>query len=276
MIADFSRVRAVLAGGGWLNRTDEALPFVEHALDMAGGPWQVLTIPTPDDPGDDPQRELAPLESRLSRIAGLQVSHLGHGGSWPTRDELSEGLAWANVVLIPGGNFTEYLVRATPYADLLLQKFLSGEAVFAGSSTGTASWFTHGFTADLPHAEGGGIQLGYRPISALGALPGYVCVHYNERHNVSGIPRGHRFQEYLATRPPGTVGLGIDTPAAAILDRGHLRAVSIHPYSHIQHITVGRSINPLRGDRLRVRAIHQGDPAIPFTDLYPADTLLPA
>jgi hypothetical protein len=265
---ELSRVRAVLAGGGWLNRADEALPFVEHALDMAGGPWRVLLVPTPEDLHHNPRLETDPLQAKLDRISGLEFSDVGRDGIWPTADQLSQAIAWANVILIHGGNFAEHMVQLRPSAELLREKFLSGDAVFAGSSAGTVSWFHKGFTADLPLSEGGGVGFRYRPLAGIDALPGLACAHYNERHAVTGTPRSQPFQEYLATLPAGHFGLGIDTPAAAILDGGCLRAVTLHPYSHIQHISVGRSINPLRGDRLRVRSIRPGEPPIPFTDLY--------
>jgi hypothetical protein len=267
-ISALAQVRAVLCGGGWVNRPNEALFAVEHALSLTGGPWRVLAIRVPQDPTDEPCTELDDLRVTLRGRSTLEYEIAHEENGWPSYKELMLGLDWASVVVIPGGNFAETLARAESDASLIRAKMLSGTAVFVGSSTGAVMHFDTCYSADRIWDHGGGTYDEYRPIPAFGAIPGFVSAHYNERATATGLFRGTAFQRYLTNQPVGSIGFGIDTQAGVVFDNGYLSAISHDRYCGVQRLAVGSQINPLRGDYLYPTSIRQGGTPIPIDELY--------
>lgn len=264
-IGTLANVRCVLAGGGWTNRTTEALKFVETGLDLINRPHRVLILPTPTS---EPCDEGELLRLVLQKYSHLEISEAGKHQAWPDADNILIELAWANVVVIPGGNFPTYmsLIGDAVVRDALRQKFLSGDAVFIGSSNGTVSWFDRVHTADRPISEGGDTYDEYRTADGIGAvLPGMVSAHFNERHSRTGLARATLFQDALRTEPPGTIGFGIDTQAAFVLDNGRFRVETRDRYAHIQRGLV------LQGGELRLDALKAGSPELALWTLYCLD-----
>lgn len=193
-----------------------------------------LMLPTPTS---EPCDEVVQLRTALRADRQLSISNLAQKQEWPETGALLRALKWANFVAIPGGNFPDYMsLVAGQVGEALKRKFLSGKAVFVGASNGTVSWFDQVHTADKPSTEGGGTNAEYRLEPGLGVLPGFVCAHYNERNEHSGLARATLFQDMMKLQPVGSVGFGIDTQAALVLDKGKLSCVTRDRYAHIQII----------------------------------------
>ena len=265
-INGLAKVRAVLCGGGWTNRSAEAYPFVRQALDMVGGPWQVLILPTPTS---EPCDEALLLRRRLKKYGGreMEVNPIGRTQAWPEPDEINAALNWANLVVIPGGNFPDYmeLIDRARLLNTLRRKFLSGEAVFMGSSAGTVSWFDWTQTADIPKRSGGGVAGNYRIAWGIGAIPGFACAHYYERNEHSGLSRTPIFQAMMRAQPVGTVGFGIDTGAAIVLNDGTFQVATRDRYQGVQRLRVETRDCRVH---LRLTEFRQGHGPVPLNKLY--------
>ena len=260
-IGKLGEVQAVLCGGGWTNRSREAYRFFQYASRMRSEPIRLLSLPTPTS---EPCRELDLLRSRLRNHPGVEFSPIGTGQVWPSPPDVLAGLAWANMLIVPGGNFTDYMAKVAQ-ADIshaLKEAILSGRVRLLGSSNGTVSNFDTVHTADIPNRYGGGTAKVYWNAAGLGIIPGHVCAHYNERNEHTGIPRAQLFQSMLSEQPAGTIGFGIDTQAAFVLNRGKFRVITRDRYAHIQRIIVEK------GKRLRISRLLATDPPTPIGTLF--------
>ena len=228
---------------------------------MDSGNVRLLALPTPTS---NPCNEHDVLRARLRKYSNLEVHSVGTGQNWPSTDEILTALAWANLLVVPGGNFTDYMNRVvtTEVATALKEAFLSGRMRVMGSSTGAQSWFDTVQTDNLPAANGGGAGRNYWTTPGLGVIPGFVCTHYSERNEHTGIARSTIFQEMLRLQPAGTIGFGIDTPAAFVLDQGDFSVFTIYSYAHIQKIVVEG------GGSLRMSCLAQGDKPTPLERLF--------
>ena len=260
-ITALGNTQAVLCGGGWTNRSREAFQALRLAIRMGSGQVRLLALPTPTS---DPCNEHDLLRARLQKYPDMEFHSVGTGQIWPSTDEILTALAWANVLVVPGGNFTDYMKRDvnTEVATALKEAFLSGRMRVMGSSNGTVSWFDTVQTADLPACYGGGAGRKYWTTPGLGVIPGFVCAHYNERNEYTGIARSTVFQEMLKQQPDGTIGFGIDTPAAFVLDKGKFRVYTSNRYAHIQKIVVEG------GGELRMTRLTQEDKPTPLDRLF--------
>ncbi|GAC1603148.1 MAG: hypothetical protein NVS3B29_07370 [Candidatus Saccharimonadales bacterium] len=262
-IQSLTNVEAELAGGSWLNRAKEAGCFTQHSFGLLQVIGQALLVPTPTS---EPCDEIDQLRAILREwFPSLRISRLGANQVWPRPKELLRAIAWANYIAIPGGNLPDYLEKAAgPVGEALKRKFLSGKAVFVGSSCGTVSWFDQIHTADRPSSQGGGTFDHYRLESGLGAVPGYVCAHYNERNEHSGEARAHLFQEMMRLQPVGSIGFGIDTQAALILDKGKMRCATRDRYAHVQ------IIKTLKDNQLDIKRLLEGKDDLTLEEVYAA------
>lgn len=228
---------------------------------METGHIRLLALPTPTS---DPCNEHDLLRVRLRKYSNLEFHSVGTNQIWPSTDEILTALAWANVLVVPGGNFTDYmeLIKDPIVADALKEAFISGRMRVMGSSNGTVSWFDTVQTADLPARYGGGAGRKYWTTPGLGVIPGFVCAHYNERNEYTGIARSTIFQKMLMQQPAGTIGFGIDTQAAIVLDGGMFSVFTRERYAHIQRIVV------VGGGKLRMSRLTQEDKPTPLERLF--------
>jgi hypothetical protein len=273
-----SKARAVHVSGGWLGRAgglSELAPFIEEALRMVGGPARVLTIPTPRDPGKNPADEINLFQAAFSGRPGIQFPQGQSFGHWPSYDSVAKALTDATFVTIQGGNFPDFLELAgdpedtRSIAHLLVEKYLSGEAVFLTSSAGTVCWGDEIPTADRPAIHGGGVNPRYRNVAGWKIIPAALCAHYNERNAETGDFRGATFQQSMNGRPPGQVGIGLDTQTALVFHGdGTASALSRDPYAHIQFLYATELVNPIRGDHIVTRALRPESGPVPLSRLF--------
>jgi peptidase E len=207
-------MKAFLAGGGRFDLETERLPLLNQALAMAGPTPRLLIIPTPLK--WPPFDELDGLKHYLTASKHEFKTLTPSPQAMPNYHDAAALIAWANVILIPGGNFTEQMARwrKTGIDQLLIKAAHTNSAVFVGGSTGLMCWFDRAQTNTHLLSRTGPSHTRYRLEKGLGVLPALVCAHYESFHARTGLPRAMSFREALLRQPTGTVGIGVSTHAA--------------------------------------------------------------
>ena len=216
-------------GGGGFQMEDGASPIDDYLVHLTGkmNP-RICLLSTPS--GDRPDYIDKFCSAFLKR--GCQPSHLAFFMRDPKPGAIPlarchEQLLVQDAIFVSGGNTRAALAVWREWGiDKLLKQALSEGIVLAGMSAGAMCWFEYALTDSY-------WEPGYRPLPALGLLPGACRVHYSHALD----QRGRLHAALVAGAVPSTLAIN---DHAAVLFSGTTveRVVSWQAGSTAYHVSL--------------------------------------
>lgn len=221
-----SDLRIVACGGG--NPVASARPHFDAALELTGTSTpNLLIIPT----AKTTQTNYDLICNRIRTLGierGLHVRTLHDFGTLPSLRRAIALLAWADIVYVTGGD-TERAIKTWQgwtaddqnFAAVFTDMAKTGAFVGFGIRAGLLAWFGEGFSDSDSYRVPEGAEWHYRPVECLGLFPGILADAHHDSAPEGMEPRETYFRREMLRRPPGSLGLGVESGAALrILGRG--------------------------------------------------------